>query len=607
MSNLVLKEAFNQYDVERVLKARLDNLKRLGDADKSSLGGQQLSGSIALASAATIAFLGAQAFAFPVGCLGLFMYGQATVREGMLTGSLRPIPLSGADVGAIALSSDRSTRGDVERKRVTGYNYLNALEKAEYSLINNFGRVVAQVLQRMNPSDRSAEWVRVVDIFDDLYGDYIKESPRALIGQLDPKELFSYLTASPEKLHQLATEAAAEAIVDVPAQAVKPSVFKSSVLAAPTTIADAVVQHQNASPTGLMRDPVSPIVTQSNMVAVAPSSAVISGNKAEIHNFAIDLGRNPQSAIILGTPGAGKGISISVAIRELRQKYPSVKIMMVDPKGDPKERGYWNSHVDILESRDILMMNPIAAAEWMMNCVEAYRNLPAPKLLIWDELLSTNSTLKAAHNPNPKRDAEPFPCLTDFQHFISTHLSLGPSRGIWVWGMSQSANLKDLGLNGGQLSTSRLIALVSPTNRGAVEAYWSTNAIVAPKGGYDEIESLMAMSPVGRAVYDGKFKRWYPVAKLENHSGFDRDNADWNNLDASAPIAPQPQESTWVAEGRSEGSAEWDLLMQSIAAQALISSGLDRQNLVHAAKLAKELDENGQRNEAFELLKQQLP
>jgi hypothetical protein len=47
--------------------------------------------------------------------------------------------------------------------------------------------------------------------------------------------------------------------------------------------------------------------------------------------------------------------------------------------------------------------------------------------------------------------------------------------------------------------------------------------------------------------------------------------------------------------------------MTAIAVMAFNSSGLDQQNLLHAAKLAKELDENGQRNEAFELLKQQLP
>jgi hypothetical protein len=73
---------------------------------------------------------------------------------------------------------------------------------------------------------------------------------------------------------------------------------------------------------------------------------------------------------------------------------------------------------------------------------------------------------------------------------------------------------------------------------------------------------------------------------------------------------PSPEPSTWVGEGRSDApqdSGQWDSLMTAIAVMAFNSSGLDQQNLLHAAKLAKELDENGQRNEAFELLKQQLP
>jgi hypothetical protein len=58
----------------------------------------------------------------------------------------------------------------------------------------------------------------------------------------------------------------------------------------------------------------------------------------------------------------------------------------------------------------------------------------------------------------------------------------------------------------------------------------------------------MSQSPVGRACYDGKTKRWYSVAKLQNHSGFDRDNADWNNLATvqTTPIAlPSDITGTW--------------------------------------------------------------
>ena len=211
--------------------------------------------------------------------------------------------------------------------------------------------------------------------------------------------------------------------------------------------------------------------------------------------------------------------------------------MMVDPKGDKKERGYWESQVDIFESRALLKSSPRSSAEWMLRCVEKFSQIDGPKLLVWDELFASITILKGQNVP---KGEDAFPCLTEFQQFISLNLSLGPSSGIWVWGMSQSANLSDLGLTSGGLSTTRIIALVSPDNTGAVEGYLATKAITAPKGGMDTIDRLMEESPVGRACYDGKTKRWYPMARLENHSGFDRDSADWNNLAAPSSVPPKP-------------------------------------------------------------------
>jgi len=288
------------------------------------------------------------------------------------------------------------------------------------------------------------------------------------------------------------------------------------------------------------------------VAAAAPSISVVNGIETIApRDIATDLGNNPQSALIFGTPGAGKGMNISNAIRTLRAKLPNVTVMMVDPKGDKKERGYWESQVDIFESRALLKSSPRSSAEWMLRCVEKFSQIDGPKLLVWDELFASITVLKGQNVP---KGEDAFPCLTDFQQFISLNLSLGPSSGIWVWGMSQSANLSDLGLTSGGLSTTRIIALVSPDNTGAVEGYLATKAITAPKGGMDTIDRLMEESPVGRACYDGKTKRWYPMARLENHSGFDRDSADWNNLGKVAPTsAPETRSpSTSIEERKAE-------------------------------------------------------
>ena len=371
------------------------------------------------------------------------------------------------------------------------------------------------------------------------------------------------------------------------------------------------------------------------VAAVAPSMSVVNGVETIApRDIATDLGNNPQSALIFGTPGAGKGMNISNAIRTLRAKIPSVTVMMVDPKGDKKERGYWEHQVDIFESRSLLKTSPRSSAEWMMRCIEKFQNIDGPKLLVWDELFASITVLKGQNVP---KGEDVFPCLTDFQQFISLNLSLGPSSGTWVWGMSQSANLSDLGLTSGGLSTTRIIALISPDNVGAVEGYLATKAITAPKGGMETLDRLMDSSPVGRACYDGKTKRWYPMARLENHSGFDRDSADWNNL-ATVPPSPktiaqptddwardkgskvatdshltieqptEPEKSTWIAEGRSEEPFDdsWELLMSAVATQAMLSTGLEQKIILTAAKNAQILNQTGKEQEAKALLQAQL-
>ena len=282
--------------------------------------------------------------------------------------------------------------------------------------------------------------------------------------------------------------------------------------------------------------PVAGAASSGAIVPALAGSLSVNGAVSDPgHDVATDLGTKPQSALIFGTPGSGKGMNISNAIRTLKSKFPNVTVMMVDPKGDAKERGYWESQVDIFESRELLKSSPRSSAEWMIRCVDKFVAIKGQKLLVWDELFATVTVLKSQNAPK-----DDFPCLTNFQQFLSTHFSLGPSSGVWIWGMSQSANLSDLGLTSGGLSTTRIIALVSPDNVGAVEGYLATKAIVAPKRGMVEINELMEESLVKRACYDGKTKKWYPMAKLVNHSGFDRDKADWNAI-SQTPLQPGPQ------------------------------------------------------------------
>ena len=254
---------------------------------------------------------------------------------------------------------------------------------------------------------------------------------------------------------------------------------------------------------------------QSGVQAIAPG--VAAAPAAINWNPATDLGRNPQSALIAGTPGSGKGMLVSNAVRTLRQRHPALTVMMIDPKGDPKERGYWGDVVNVFRWFSLMDCDdPDEGASWLLACMDEFRSLPSPKLLIFDEMLAAAVELRLAHKDMkaPQR----------FKKFVAGLVAQGDSLDAWIWAMSQSVQVDDLGLSGGVRTNLRAIGIISPKNMGAIEGLTSTRLIPPPAGGMDELRSLMASSPCDRAFYDAKIARWLPMPKLENHSGYDRDN-----------------------------------------------------------------------------------
>jgi len=274
-------------------------------------------------------------------------------------------------------------------------------------------------------------------------------------------------------------------------------------------------------------------------VATVPALPVPASPSPRSYDLAQDLGQHPQSAAIIGVPGAGKGMLVSNAIRHLKSRYPNVSIMVLDPKDDPKERGYWEGFGATVCRFSFLGKDPDACAEWYLNRLEQFANMPAPKLLIGDEGTALIATLE---NASPKLRA-----VGRHKAFISHLASMGDSGETWFWLMAQSANLRDLGISGGVRSIFRAIALVSPKNRNAVEALLSTDFVPLPEGGKDEVYRLMEQSPVNRAFYDGKSDRWLPSPKLQNWSGYDRDSRQ-ALPGFSVPIPPPKNEDALTLE-----------------------------------------------------------
>ena len=282
-----------------------------------------------------------------------------------------------------------------------------------------------------------------------------------------------------------------------------------------------VISHQMA-PYPVEELPIatsSPIGTATKFGAVevpASPAGETSSQSAKPFDVTYDLGTHPQSALIAGVPGAGKGMIASNAIRHMKAQRPELTVMVIDPKADQKESGYWAGVANVVERLAFAENDPDDCATWLLLKVQQFQSLPTPKLLVMDEGAVIVQFLKLAH-----KDIKAMGRLKAFIAHIS---SMGDSAESWLWFITQMVNVDDLGISGGFRSIFRAIAVVAPKNINAVNAFLATTFVPMPSGRMEEIMSLMKQSPVNRAFYDGKSNQWYLMPELENHSGYDRDS-----------------------------------------------------------------------------------
>lgn len=227
------------------------------------------------------------------------------------------------------------------------------------------------------------------------------------------------------------------------------------------------------------------------------------------------LAQDPMSTLVAGVPSSGKGIVVSNALRELMQLRPDIQITVLDPKADPKETGYWDLGSQVTVHRFNGLQRPAPdLRDWILGELESFLlSTRAPRLLVLDELsmvMATLGTLPAKESGIP-----------ELKEAIAKIVSIGDSHEAWIWCMGQSVQVKDLGLSGGFRSMLRSIGLVSLRNTNAVQSFLRTDFV--DNIGLAQVREVCELSPVNRAVYDGTSATWYPMAQLQNHSGYDRD------------------------------------------------------------------------------------
>ena len=224
------------------------------------------------------------------------------------------------------------------------------------------------------------------------------------------------------------------------------------------------------------------------------------------------------SMTVVGVPGAGKGMFVSNLLRLVRRHHPQLHIFVMEGKGDEKEAGYWRGIANTIRSIQGLEESPVNIIAWINGCLEDFKAVSGPKLLIFDEVTYLYKVWQTT-------EKESFEDYIQYKIGLS---SMGDSLQNYIWEIGQVSNAKDLGVTAGIRSLFKPIAIVSNHDRRAANALLGTKFVPLPEEGKKAVLSMCDRSSCGRAVYDYVNDCWQPMPQLANLSGFDRDTRSFS-------------------------------------------------------------------------------
>ena len=278
---------------------------------------------------------------------------------------------------------------------------------------------------------------------------------------------------------------------------------------------------EKTSPQSSMPNPQSPLLNKAKgllenagLVVSVESEEEIYTNPHEQIDIIGSMTERVSNSLILGIAGAGKGVIISNALRVAKSKHQKLRIFYIDPKDDEREYGYTVGIADVIKRFKCETQVPETVTEWLEEIFGEFNKYAKENkakgertLLVLDEGTVLGLKCKIAKSS----------ILIDR---LSSLTSLGDSSGKNVWFVAQTPFVGGSGIDLSASSQLVTIAVISQENRGSL-GQWKRSAVLAKVKNLDD---LINNSEVKRALYFGKTDRWYPMPKLANYSGYDRDN-----------------------------------------------------------------------------------
>ncbi|MEL6355033.1 MAG: hypothetical protein AAFR58_25310, partial [Cyanobacteria bacterium J06627_28] len=324
----------------------------------------------------------------------------------------------------------------------------------------------------------------------------------------------------PPELQQVLAPATSES---APSQAADRAAFDAAVSAA---------QAKQDPPVAERQQPSAPSSKGHDHHTISKTITVAAAHpKTNFTDTMEHIAQRLVSMTVVGVPGAGKGMFVSNLLRLVRQYHPQLHIFVMEGKGDEKEAGYWQGVADDIRSIQGLDESPVNIVAWINGCLEEFKAIEGPKLMIFDEVTYLYKVWQTT-------EKESFEDYIQYKIGLS---SMGDSLQNYIWEIGQVSNAKDLGVTAGIRSLFKPIAIVSNHDRRAANALLGTKFVPLPEDGKKAVMQMCDLSECGRAVYDYVTDCWQPMPQLPNLSGFDRDTRAFSQEPLQAPKEPEPK------------------------------------------------------------------
>lgn len=218
-----------------------------------------------------------------------------------------------------------------------------------------------------------------------------------------------------------------------------------------------------------------------------------------------------KNVLILGISGDGKDFLVSNAVRHIKATQPQIKLFVIDPKGDKKESGYYQSVADKFEFAQCGELDDGQATMWFTQTFENWKALASETDEQW-LLIITETTLIGGAFTRQKNNY--------LEEVLSKQFTTGSSYGKYTWVLAQNPNLAKLGMDSDARDQMHCFAVVHRKSAKKANKWHRVTATIKAK----QLEMLCDTSPVKRAFYCPGTGEWHSMPKLENYSSFDRDN-----------------------------------------------------------------------------------